>query len=177
MITQLFNVCNKDQHDTSDNYRKSILSSNWTKFLCNLFLIYEKKPRYFIIPFALVDIKYNIVGTTFFEKHVQKINIQDFIMNFKHSFFDQPTIACIFTLSGKKFPFVSSIYQINSKMPTYLKPKTVHSLQFPLKNSKTSLLKTENFRSLLTEIPQTRFLLNGNDFFPLWENYRKNSED
>ena len=30
------------------------------------------------VPFAVFDIKYNILGTTFFENNIQNINIQDF---------------------------------------------------------------------------------------------------
>ena len=38
----------------------------------------EDDSRQFIIPFAVADIKYNILGTPFFEEYIQNINIQDF---------------------------------------------------------------------------------------------------
>ena len=39
---------------------------------------------YFSVPFAVADIKYNILGTIFFEYNIQNINIQDFTLEFKY---------------------------------------------------------------------------------------------
>ena len=39
--------------------------------------------RYFSVPFAVADIKYNILGTHFFEENIQNINIQDSTLEFK----------------------------------------------------------------------------------------------
>ena len=39
--------------------------------------------RYFSVPFAVADIKYNILGTPFFEDNIQNINIQDFTLEIK----------------------------------------------------------------------------------------------
>ena len=44
----------------------------------------EDNSRQFTIPFAVADIKYNILGTPFFEENFQNINIQDFTLQFKH---------------------------------------------------------------------------------------------
>ena len=46
--------------------------------------------RHLIIPFAAADIKYNIIGTLFFEEFIQNINIQDFTLQFKHPSSDFP---------------------------------------------------------------------------------------
>ena len=40
--------------------------------------------RQFTIHFAVADIKYNILGTPFFEENITNINIQDFTLQFKH---------------------------------------------------------------------------------------------
>ena len=37
----------------------------------------DENSRYFSVPFAVADIKYNILGTPFFEDNIQNINIQD----------------------------------------------------------------------------------------------------
>ena len=39
----------------------------------------DETSHYFSVPFAVADIKYNILGTPFFEDNIQNINIQDFI--------------------------------------------------------------------------------------------------
>ena len=37
-----------------------------------------------VLPFAVADIKHNILGTPFFEENIQNINLQDFTLQFKH---------------------------------------------------------------------------------------------
>ena len=44
----------------------------------------EDDSRQFTIPFAVADIKCNILGTPFFEEYIQNINVQDFTLQFKH---------------------------------------------------------------------------------------------
>ena len=44
----------------------------------------DENSRYFSVPFAVADIKYNILGTPFFEDNIQNINIQDFTLEFKY---------------------------------------------------------------------------------------------
>ena len=42
----------------------------------------DENSRYFSVPFEVADIKYNILGTPFFEDNIQNINIQDFTLEF-----------------------------------------------------------------------------------------------
>ena len=44
----------------------------------------DDNSRQFILPIAVAGLKYNILGTTFFEEYIQNINIQDFTLQFKH---------------------------------------------------------------------------------------------
>ena len=44
----------------------------------------EDDSRQFTIPFAVADIKYNFLSTPVFEEYIQKINIHDFTLQFKH---------------------------------------------------------------------------------------------
>ena len=44
----------------------------------------EDYSRQFIIPFAVADIKYNILGTPFFEENIQNVNFQQSTLHFKH---------------------------------------------------------------------------------------------
>ena len=66
-----------------------------------------------MIPSAVAHKKYKTLETTFFEKNLQNLNNQDFTMNFKHSFNDQPKIVSFTTLIENNFPFFSEFYQIN----------------------------------------------------------------
>ena len=44
----------------------------------------DDNSRYVSVPFAVADIKYNILGTPFFEDNIQNTNIQDFTLEFKY---------------------------------------------------------------------------------------------
>ena len=44
----------------------------------------DDNSHYFSVLFAVADIKYNILGTPFFEDNIQNINIQDFAREFKY---------------------------------------------------------------------------------------------
>ena len=46
--------------------------------------IIEDSSRQFIIPFAVADNKYHILGTPFFEEYIQNTNIQKYTLQFKH---------------------------------------------------------------------------------------------
>ena len=47
--------------------------------------------RSFIIDFAVANIKYNIVGTPFFKRHIQNIDFQQSIMTYKEQQSKLPT--------------------------------------------------------------------------------------
>ena len=46
--------------------------------------------RQFIIAFAVADIKYNFLGTTFYEEYISNINIQDITLQFNYKSKDRP---------------------------------------------------------------------------------------
>ena len=49
--------------------------------------------RYFSVPFAVADIKCNILGTPFFEDYLQNKNIKDFTLQFKYQSKTHPKYA------------------------------------------------------------------------------------
>ena len=67
------------------------------KFLCYAILILnttiDDNSRYFSVPFAVADIKYNILGTPFFEDNIQNTNIQEFRLEFKYQSKTHPNYA------------------------------------------------------------------------------------
>ena len=86
----------------------------------------EQPSRQFVIPFAVADIKYNILGTPFFEEFIQNLNIQDLTLQFKHHSKCQPSITKFTSLLSKDYPFFSYLYKINSR--TQITPK-MHAFQ------------------------------------------------
>ena len=69
----------------------------------------DENSRYFSVPFAVADIKYNILGTSFFEDNIQNINIQDFTLEFKYQSKTHPNYAKFTTLLSKDYPYFSYI--------------------------------------------------------------------
>ena len=100
-------------------HQNSWLSQNTLKVPVNQYLpvicssFTETKSRCSIVPFAVDDINSKILGTPVFEKSFQKFKSQDFTMNSKHSFNDQPTTVSFTTVVEKNLPFFSFIYQMN----------------------------------------------------------------
>ena len=84
----------------------------------------DEDSRYFSVQFAVADIKYNILGTPFFEDKIQNINIQDFTLEFKYQSKTYPNYAKFTSLLSKDYPYFSYIYRINSKTQIRLKPKS-----------------------------------------------------
>ena len=110
----------------------------------------DENSRYFSVPFAVADIKYNILGTPFFEDNIQNINIQDFTLEFKYQSKTHPNYAKFTTLLSKDYPYFSYIYRNNSKTQIRLKPKSSKIAHFPI----------ENYHNLhFTTTPQTTSFL------------------
>ena len=95
---------------------------------------FDENSRYFSVPFAVADIKNNILGTPFFEDNIQNINIQDFTLEFKYQSKTHPNYTKFTTLLSKDYPYFSYIYRINSKTQIRLKPKSSKIAHFPIKN-------------------------------------------
>ena len=89
--------------------------------------------RNFSVSFAVADIKYNNLGTPFFEDNIQNINIQGFTLEFKYQSKMHPNYTKFTTLLSKDDPYFSYIYRINSKTQIRLKPKSSQNAHFPIK--------------------------------------------
>ena len=65
----------------------------------------DENSRYFSVHFAVAVIKYNILGTPFFEDNIQNINIQDFTREFENQSKPRPNYAKFTTLLSKDYPY------------------------------------------------------------------------
>ena len=112
---------------------------------------------FFSVPFALADIKYNILGTPFFEDNIQKINIQDFTLEFKYQSKTHPNYATFTTLLSKDYPYISYIYRNNSKTQIRLKPKSSKIAHFLIKNYHNLYFTTTPQNHFFPSVPHTYF--------------------
>ena len=117
----------------------------------------DEDSRYYSVPFAVADIKYNILGTPFFEDNIQNINIQDFTLEFKYQSKTHPNYAKFTTLLSKDYPYFSYIYRIISKTQIRLKPKSSKIAHFPIKNYQHLHFTTTPQNHFLPSVPHTYF--------------------
>ena len=64
------------------------------------------KTRSFNIDFAVANIKYNILGTPFFKKHIQNIDFQQNIMTYIEQHPKLPTKTTFSTFTEKDYPYI-----------------------------------------------------------------------
>ena len=117
----------------------------------------DENSRYFSVPFAVADIKYNILGTPFFEDNIQNINIQDFTLEFEYQSKTHPNYTKFTTLLSKDYPYFSYIYRINSKTQIRLKPKSSKIAHFPIKNYHNLHFTTTPRNHFFPSVPHTYF--------------------
>ena len=117
----------------------------------------DENSRYFSVPFAVADIKYNILGTPFFEDNIQNINIQDFTLEIKYQSKTHPKYTKFTTLLSKDYPYFSYIYRINSKTQIRLKPKSSKIAHFPIKNYHILHFTTTPQNHFFPSVPHTSF--------------------
>ena len=134
-IAKLLNItCNNKTNHTS----KTLTVANQTEVpilhyvTTTLNTSIEQACGQFINALAVADIKYNILGTPFFEDYIQNINIQDFTLQFKHQSKDQLNTFKFTSLLSKDYPYCSYIYRINSR--TQIHPSSSKLEKFPIKN-------------------------------------------
>ena len=112
--------------------------------------------RQFTIPFAVADIKYNILGTPF-EENIQNINIQDFTLQFQHHSRVYPNYANFTSLLSKDYPYFSYTYKINSKTKIRLKPNSSKIAHFLINKFYNLDFSTTPHKQFFPKIPHTYF--------------------
>ena len=117
----------------------------------------DENSRYFSVPFAVADIKYNILGTPFFEDNIQNINIQHFTLEIKYQSKTHPNYTKFTTLLYKDYPYFSYIYRINSKTQIRLKPKSSKIAHFPIKIYHNLHFTTTPQNHFFPSVPHTYF--------------------
>ena len=117
----------------------------------------DDNSRYFSVPFAVADIKYNILGKPFFGDGIKNINIQDFTLEFKYQSKTHPNYAKFTTLLSKDYPYFSYIYRIHSKTQVRPKPKSSKIAHFPINNYHNLHFTTTPQNHFFPSVPHTYF--------------------
>ena len=183
-LTKLLDIRPNHTSDTGPPQRSEILTvANQTevsiKHYANIILntTIDDNSLYFSVPFAVADIKYNILGTPFFEDNIQNINIQNFTLEFKYQSKIHPNHAKFTTFLSKDYPYFSYIYRINSKNQIRLKPKSSKIAHFPIKNYYNLHFTTTPQNHFFPTKPHTYFATKFRTIFNFIEVYTDNKPD
>ena len=159
-IAKLLKItCNNETNHTS----KTLTVANQTEdpklhyITATLNTSIEQTSRQFIIPFAVADIKSNILGNPFSEEYIQNINIQDFTLQFKHQSKDQLNTTKLTSVLSKDYPYFSYIYRINSKTQIRFNPNSSKISHFSIKNYYNLHFATTPKNQFFPTIPLTCF--------------------
>ena len=116
------------------------------------------KTRSFNLDFAVANIKYNILGTPFFKKHIQNIDFQQNIMTYTEQHPKLSTKTTFSTFTEKDYPNISYIYTIKCKEPIHFKPRSGKTIHFPIKNYSNLHFELEDNTKFYPTNPYTYFL-------------------
>ena len=179
-IAKLLNIaCNNKTNHTS----KTLTVANQTEvpilhyITTTLNTSMVQTCRQFIIPFAVADIKYNILGTPFFKEFIQNINIQDFTLQFKYHSKDQPNNTKFTSLLSKDYPDFSYIYRINSETHIRSNPNSSEIARFPIKNYYNLDFATTTKNQFFPTIPHTYFSSKFRSTFNFFEVFTDDKPD
>ena len=106
-IAKLLNI----KQNSTFNLSKTVTVANETEVpvlhyvTIPLNTMIEDNSHQFTILFAEADIKYNILGTPFFEEMIQYINIQEFTLQFKQQSTQYPNFLKFTSLLSKGHPY------------------------------------------------------------------------
>ena len=114
--------------------------------------------RSFNIDFAVANIKYNILGTPLFKKHIQNIDFQQNIMTYIEQHPKLPTKTTISTFTEKDYPYISYIYTIKCKEPIHFKPRSEKTIHLPIENYSNLHFELEDNTKFYPTNPYTYFL-------------------
>ena len=151
-------------YDLNKMTNKSIMVANKTQvpilfnvnLTCNLTLHYNS--RQFNIPFAVANIKYNILGTPFFESHIKTLDIQNLTLTFKPSHpHENPFTASFAQYQEKDYPFFSYVFAIKAKQPLRFPPQSSKNIHFPIPDINNLPFKTNSNEHIFPTIPHSHF--------------------
>ena len=128
--------------------------------------------RTLVIPFAVANIKYNILGTPFFEKYVKTLNIENMSLTFNTPHESRINTLPFTAHKEKDYPYFSYIYTINVKNKIYFKPNASQIIHFPLQPTLPLTFKTSDIEVIFPSTPHPYFNTRFNSTFKFLQVYQ-----
>ena len=105
------------------------------------------KTRSFNMDFAVASIKYNILGTPFFKKHIQNIDFQQNIMTYTEQHPKLSTKTTFSTFTEKDYPYIFTFILLNVRNQFTLNQGQEKPYIFQLKTIQIYILNSKIIRS------------------------------
>ena len=128
--------------------------------------------RTLVIPFAVAYIKYNILGTPFFEKYVKTLNIENMFLTFNTPHESRINTLPFTAHKEKDYPYFSYIYTINVKIKIYFKPNASQIIHFPIQPTLPLTFKTSDNEVIFPSTPHPFFNTRFNSTFNFLQVYQ-----
>ena len=158
-------------HSPHQNEYKTLTVANKSEvpILHNLILTLHTSPngntRTLVIPFAVANIKYNVLGTPFCEKYGKTINIQNMSLTFNTSHESRINTLPFTAHKEKDYPYCSYIYTINVKNKIFFKPNASQIILFPIQPTLPLTFKTSDNEVIFPSTPHPFFITRLNSTF------------
>ena len=161
VLADHFLKCSKHSSDQNENKTLTVANNSEVPILHNLTLTLHTslygKTRTLVIPFAVANIKYNILGTPFFEKYVKTLNIESMSMTFNTPHESRINTLPFTAHRENDYPYFSYIYTINVKNKLYFKPNASQVIHFPIQPTLPLTFKTSDNEVIFPSTPHPFF--------------------
>ena len=170
-------------HSPHQNEYKTLTVANKSEvpILHNLILTLhtslDGNTRTLVIPFAVANIKYNILGTPFFEKYVKTPNIENMFLTFNTPHESRINTLPFTAHKEKDYPYFSYIYTINVKNKIYFKPNASQIIHFPIQPTLPLTFKTSDNEVIFPSTPHPFFNTRFNSTFNFLQVYQNNNTE
>ena len=177
ILADHFLKCSKHSPHQNEYKTLTVAKKSEVPILHNLILTLHTSlhgnTRTLVIPFAVTNIKYNILGTPFFEKYVETLNIKSMSLTFNTPHESRINTLPFTAHKEKDYPCFSHIYPINVKNKIYFKPNASQIIHFPIKPTFPLTFKTSDNEVIFPSTPHPFFNTRFNSTFNFLQVYQK----
>ena len=136
ILADHFLKCSKNSPHKDEFKTLTVAKKTEVPILYNVILILRTSihgsTRTLVIPFVVANIKYNILGTLFFEKYVKTLNFENMSLTFNTPHDSRVNTLPFTSHKEKDYPSFSCIYTIKVENEIYFKPNASQLMHFPI---------------------------------------------
>ena len=176
ILAEHFLKCSTHSPHQNDYKTLTVANKSEVPILHNIILTLHTSlngnTRTLVIPFAVANIKYNILGTPFFEKYVKTLNIENMFLTFNTPHESRINTLPFTAHKEKDYPYFSYIYTINVKNKYYFKPNASQIIHFPIQPTLPLTFKTSDNEVIFPSTPHPFFNTRFNSTFNFLQVYQ-----